>query len=94
MSSSKYFRPNKGLVTYYRILHLFLNEQVFVKIYFLKLLYQILFTKIDEEPISSEYSITVNFIKTAFSLLFIKCERSLIIIRTTQFFLFLNSGRT
>ena len=27
-----------------------------MKMYFLKLLYQILFTKIDEEPISSEYS--------------------------------------
>ena len=44
---------------------LLLNGQILMKTYFLKLLYQILFTKIDEEPISSEYSPT-NICPTLF----------------------------
>ena len=42
-----------------------LNWQVLIKIYFLKLLYHILFTKIDEKPHSSEYTHNQYFIGLA-----------------------------
>jgi len=47
-----------------RIPILLLNWQVLMKIYFLKLHWQILFTKIDEEPYMQEYTASQLFTKS------------------------------